>query len=52
MGEFVSCDQCNAPALYIVELKAGGTLTFCGHHQRANKPALEAGGAFIFELEG
>jgi hypothetical protein len=36
------CDRCGAAAKIEVELTAGGSLAFCGHH--ANKHADQFGG--------
>lgn len=34
------CDRCGAQAFVKYVLRAGGELTFCAHHSRANAEAL------------
>ena len=35
------CDRCGARAYYLFVLDGGGELTFCAHHERTHRDALE-----------
>lgn len=49
--EFDRCDACGAKAQVAVTLAGGGFLTFCKHHARKHREALEAAQARIVESE-
>jgi len=49
--EFDRCDACGAKAQVAVTLSGGGFLTFCRHHARKHREALEAVEARIVESE-
>lgn len=49
--EFDRCDACGARAQVAVTLAGGGFLTFCQHHARKHREALEAASARIIEDE-
>lgn len=49
--EFDRCDACGARAQVAVTLAGGGFLTFCQHHARKHREALEAASARIVEDE-
>jgi hypothetical protein len=44
---FVACDQCGQRSFFWVLLQSGRELTFCGHHGREQRPALERQGAIV-----
>ncbi len=41
LGPTGRCDACGALAQILVVLHTGGELTFCGHHGRTHRVALE-----------
>lgn len=50
--EFDKCDACGARAQVAVTLAGGGFLTFCQHHARKHREALEAASArFVEEVQ-
>ena len=49
--DFDRCDACGAKAQVAVTLSGGGFLTFCRHHARKHREALEARQASIVESE-
>ena len=50
--ETETCDQCGpaVKARFVVTLPAGNVLAYCGHHATEHRDALQAHGAFIYEL--
>jgi hypothetical protein len=48
-----TCDECDSPvrAAYIVSLASGRYLTYCGHHLREHREALEKIDAYIAEAD-
>lgn len=50
--EIETCDQCGPAvrARFVVTLPAGNVLSYCNHHATEYLAALQASGAFIYEL--